>query len=152
MSNVTEIQTEKSSTEEVEIDQAPTDEEDNFIENSSSQRHMPKTNKRKHESTTTSNIDKVLEHLNKKPKVTSSALDTIELLMLSHAKTIKTFSTRRQALAKKQISDLVANLEMEQITENEYASYEHPYHPSASHYRNDNVVNLSIESNTLVDL
>jgi len=42
-----------------------------------------------------------LEHLNKKQKVTHSALDTVEMLMLSYAKTIKTFNPKRQAIAKK---------------------------------------------------
>lgn len=68
---------------------------------------------------TVSNIDKVLEHLNKKQKVTTSALDAIEMLMLGHAKTIKTFSPRRQATAKQQISNIIGNLEMDQIDENE---------------------------------
>jgi len=61
-----------------------------------------------------SNIDKVLEHLNEKQKVTTSALDAIEMLMLSHAKTIKTFSPRRQATAKQEISNIIGNLEMDE--------------------------------------
>jgi len=64
-----------------------------------------------------SNIDKVIEHLNKRQKV--SALDAIEMLILSHAKTIKTYSSRRQATAKQQISNIIGNLEMDQIEENE---------------------------------
>lgn len=69
---------------------------------------------------TVSNIDKLIEHLNKKQKVTSGALDAVEMLMMSHAKTIKTFSPKRQAIAKKQISEINGNLEIDQIEENEY--------------------------------
>jgi len=62
----------------------------------------------------------VLEHLNKKQK---TPLDAVEMLMLSHAKTIKTFSPRRQAIAKKNITEIVTNLELEQIEENENRQY-----------------------------
>jgi len=67
-----------------------------------------------------SNVDKVLEHLNKKQK---TPLDAVEMLMLSHAKTIKTFSPRRQAIAKKNITEIITNLELEQIEENEHRQY-----------------------------
>jgi len=67
-----------------------------------------------------SNVDKVLEHLNKKQKI---PLDAVEILMLSHAKIIKTFSPRRQAIAKKNITETVTNLELEQIEENEHHQY-----------------------------
>ncbi|KAF0683055.1 transcription factor Adf-1-like, partial [Aphis craccivora] len=66
-----------------------------------------------------SNIDKVLEHLNKKQKITHTALDPVEMLMLSYAKTIKTFSPIRQAIAKKKISEIISDLEIEEIAENE---------------------------------
>lgn len=61
----------------------------------------------------------MLEHLNKRQKTTSS-LDAVEMLMMSHAKTIKTFSPKRQAIVKKQISEIVGNFELEQIDEDEY--------------------------------
>lgn len=48
-----------------------------------------------------SNIDKVLEKLNKKQKITHTALDPMKMLMLSYAKTIKTFSPIRQTIGKK---------------------------------------------------
>jgi len=76
-----------------------------------------------------SNIDKVLEHLNKKQKI---PLDAVEMLMLSHAKTIKTFSPKRQAIAKKNITEIVTNLELEQIEENEYRQY---YQSSSQTYQ-----------------
>jgi len=41
----------------------------------------------------------------------------IELLMMGHAKTIKTFSTRRQAIAKNKLAKLIGELELEQIDE-----------------------------------
>lgn len=65
----------------------------------------------------------MLEHLNKKQ---ITPLDAIEMLMLSHAKTIKTFSPKRQAIAKKNISEIISNLELEQIEENEYRHYYQP--------------------------
>ncbi|XP_060878281.1 uncharacterized protein LOC132950749 [Metopolophium dirhodum] len=76
-----------------------------------------------------SNVDKVLEHLNKKQKI---PLDAVEMLMLSHVKTIKTFSPRRQAIAKKNITEIVTNLELEQIEENEHGQY---YQPSPLTYQ-----------------
>ena len=81
---------------------------------------LQKKNKIINEPAQVSNIDKVLEHLSKKQKTTSSALDAVDMLMMSHAKTIKTFSAKRQALAKKKISELVSDLEMEEIEEKEY--------------------------------
>lgn len=62
-----------------------------------------------------SNIDKVLEYLNKRQRVTTSSLDSVEMLMLIYAKTIKTFSLRRPAIAKKRIAEIIYNLEIEQI-------------------------------------
>jgi len=61
----------------------------------------------------------VLEHLNKKQKF---PLDAVEILMLSHAKTIKTFSPKLQAKAKEIITEIVTNYELEQIEENEHLS------------------------------
>lgn len=74
---------------------------------------------------TLSNVDKVLEHLSKKRQITSNTLDAVEMLMMSHAKTIKTFSPRRQAIAKKKISEIIGTLEIDQIEENEYGSVSH---------------------------
>lgn len=68
----------------------------------------------------------MLEHLNKKQKVTTGSLDAVEMLMLSHAKTMKTFSPRRQAIAKQQISNIISNLEIDQIEENEKNQDSHP--------------------------
>lgn len=113
-----------------------------------------------------SNIDKVIEHLNKKQKVTSSALDAVEMLLMSHAKTIKTFSPRRQAIAKKQISEIIGNLEMDQIEENEYLmknsgslqpinqtiqnGYQNNQHVDDLAYptQSTEVINLSVENST----
>lgn len=70
------------------------------IENSHSElkrKQSPQHRREKNNVPIESNVDKVLEHLNKKQKV---PLDAIELMMLSHAKTIKTFSPRRQAKKK----------------------------------------------------
>lgn len=67
-----------------------------------------------------SNVDIVLEHLSKKQNVSPSAVDSVNMLMLSHANTIKTFSSKRQAIAKKKINDVIAELEIEQIDENNY--------------------------------
>lgn len=86
-----------------------------------------------------SNIDKVIEHLNKRQKV--SALDAIEMLILSHAKTIKTYSPRRQATAKQQISNIIGSLEMDQIEENEN------YH--GSHSTNRHVVNCQSNNDVI---
>uniref|UniRef100_A0A2S2NFG0 BESS domain-containing protein n=1 Tax=Schizaphis graminum TaxID=13262 RepID=A0A2S2NFG0_SCHGA len=55
---------------------------------------------RQKEHTAVSNINKVLEKLNKKQQVTTGSLNTVEMLILSHAKTMKTFSPKRQAIAK----------------------------------------------------
>jgi len=85
-----------------------------------------------------SNIDKVIEHLNKKQKVTTSALDTVEMLMLSHVKTIKTFSPRRLAIAKQQISNVFGNLEMDLIEENENYHGSHPTNQQGVDYRSNN--------------
>jgi len=60
-----------------------------------------------------------LEHLNKKQKINHTALDPVEMLMLSYAKTTKTFSPIRQAIAKKKISEIISDLEIEEIAENE---------------------------------
>lgn len=59
-----------------------------------------------------SNVNKVLEHLSKKQKISHSALDAVDMLMMSHAKSIKSFSTKRQAFAKKKISEFVSDLEI----------------------------------------
>lgn len=67
-----------------------------------------------------SNFDKVLEHFEKKRKTSHNAMDGIELLMMGHAKTIKTFSARRQAIAKNKIAKLIGELELEQIDEDSY--------------------------------
>lgn len=83
-----------------------------------------------------SNIDKVLEHLNKKPKFTPSAMDAVELLMMSHAKTIKTFSLKRQANAKKLISSIIGDLEIEQIEENETRQQEQTFIYGQQHIEN----------------
>jgi len=64
-----------------------------------------------------SNIDKVLEHFKNKSKTSHNAMDGIELLMMGHAKTIKSFSARRQAIAKNKIAKLIGELELEQIDE-----------------------------------
>jgi hypothetical protein len=64
-----------------------------------------------------SNIDKVLEHFKNKSKTSHNAMDGIELLMMDHAKTIKIFSARRQAIAKNKIAKLIGELELEQIDE-----------------------------------
>lgn len=64
-----------------------------------------------------SNIDKVLEHFQNKKKTSHNAMDGIELLMMGHAKTIKTLSARRQAIAKNKIANLIGELELEQIDE-----------------------------------
>ncbi|KAL5239431.1 hypothetical protein ACI65C_006841 [Semiaphis heraclei] len=53
-----------------------------------------------------SNIDKILEHFQNQRKTSHNATDGIELLMMGHAKTIKTFSARRQAIAKNKIAKL----------------------------------------------
>lgn len=80
-----------------------------------------------------SNVDKVLEHLSKKQKISHSAMDAVDMLMMSHAKTIKTFSTKRQAIAKKQISELISNLELEQIEEDECRQYQNNYFQQTQH-------------------
>lgn len=64
-----------------------------------------------------SNVDKVLEHLN---KIQKFPLDAVEMLMLSHAKTIKIFSPKRQAIAKNIITEIVTNFELEQKKINTY--------------------------------
>jgi len=64
-----------------------------------------------------SNIVKVLEHFKNKSKTSHNARDGIELLMMGHAKTIKSFSARRQAIAKNKIAKLIGELELEQIDE-----------------------------------
>jgi len=64
-----------------------------------------------------SNIDKVLEHFQNKTKTSHYAMDGIELLMMGHAKTIKTFSAKQQAIAKNKIAKLIGELELEQIDE-----------------------------------
>lgn len=48
--------------------------------------------RRKNNEPPVSIIDIVLEHLNKRQKVTTSSLDSVEILMLSYAKTLKIFS------------------------------------------------------------
>lgn len=70
----------------------------------------------------------MFEHLNKKQKVSFSALDAldvVDMLMFSHAKTIKSFSLRQQLIAKKKIAEIIADLEMKQIEGNEKS---HCYH------------------------
>lgn len=115
-----------------------------------------------------SNIDKVLEHLNKKQKITHTALDPVEMLMLSYAKTIKTFSPIRQAIAKKKISEIISDLEIEEIAENEqnkrYYSHTENYHRIPSHSQDpdpylypavqdseQNAINLTVEQNHFGD-
>lgn len=69
-----------------------------------------------------SNIDKVLEHFQNKKKTSPNVMDGIELLIMGHAKTIKTFSARRQAIAKNKIAQLIGELELEQIDEDTVTS------------------------------
>ncbi|VVC40408.1 MADF domain [Cinara cedri] len=65
-----------------------------------------------------SNVDKVLEHSQKKRKTShNNVMEGIELLMMGHAKTIKKFSARRQAIAKTKIAKLIGELELEQLDE-----------------------------------
>lgn len=130
---------------------------------------------RQKDHTAVSNIDKVIEHLNKKQKVTTGSLDAVEMLMLSHAKTMKTFSPRRQAIAKQQISNIIGNLGIDQIEENEKNQDSHPtnqhvdavnYNANTDHVihhqnvyptsdqhvayptQNSDAINLSIENRT----
>lgn len=65
-------------------------------------------------------FDRVLEHFENKRKTSHNAMDGIELLMMGHAKTIKKFSARRQAIAKNEIAKLIGELELEQIDEDSY--------------------------------
>jgi len=94
---------------------------------------LPLRNYRDQNKPTVLSIDKVFEHLNKKQKVSFSgfdaldAFDAVDMLMLSHAKTIKSFPLRRQLIAKKKISEIIADLEMKQIEENEESQRFH-YH------------------------
>jgi len=73
--------------------------QDNIYENDKSNEKIPEKGKKrslereKVDVPIESNVDKVLEHLNKKQKI---PLDAVEMLMLSHAKIIKTFSPRRK--------------------------------------------------------
>lgn len=93
----------------------------------------------------------MLEHLNKRQKVTPSALDAVEMLMLSHAKTLKTFSKRRQAIAKKRIAEIIVDLEIEQIDENENNQQQATTinYPSTMIYQPVNeVVDLPIENSS----
>lgn len=101
-----------------------------------------------------SNTDKILEHLNKKQKTT---LDSIELIMMGHAQIIKTFSPKRQVHAKKQIANILNNLEIEQIDENEYnhktknSNSQHQSESSSYIQNNDDnidVINLSSVEDT----
>lgn len=96
----------------------------------------PQHRSKKNNGTVESNVDKVLEHLNKKQKV---SFDAVKLMMLSYAKTIITFSPRRQTMAKKHISEVITNLELEQIEENEEKFTNQMY----QHF-DDDAINLSI--------
>lgn len=99
-----------------------------------------KSEKNKQVPAAASNIDKVLEHLSKKQKVTHSALDPVEMLMLSYAKTIKTFSPVRQAIAKKKVSEIISELEFEEIAEKEQNKQYY------DHYRSENYQRISSHS------
>lgn len=69
----------------------------------------------------TSGVDKVISFLKQKKSDTES-MDATELMFLGYAKTIKTFSARRQALTKMKISQLVMEQNLLQIEENEEKS------------------------------
>lgn len=83
-----------------------------------------------------SNIDKVLEHFQNKSKTLHNTMDGIELLMMGHAKTIKTFSARRQAIAKNKIAKLIGELELEIIDEDTTTSSS----SQSSHYNMPSVI------------
>lgn len=98
----------------------------------------------------------MLEHLNKKQK-TTNPLDVVEMLMMSHVKAIKTFSSKRQVIVKKQISEIIANFELEQIDEDEYNNR---YRPNPLTYKSlqtsnyvvqKDVVNLSVGNSNAND-
>lgn len=92
-----------------------------------------------------SNIDKVLEHFQNKNKTSHNAMDGIELLMMGHAKTIKTFSARRQAIAKNKIAKLIGELELEQIDEDTTTSSS----SQSSHYSMPSVTPTSPTSSII---
>lgn len=121
--------------------------QDSVYENEESNEKIPEKGKKrslgreKVDAPIESNVDKVLEHLNKKQK---TPLDSVEMLMLSHAKAIKTFSPRRQAIAKKNITEIVTNLELEQIEENELTYQPHqPTDDVQTYQLTGDVINLS---------
>jgi len=73
------------------------------------------------------------EHFQNKSKISHNAMDGIELFMMGHAKTLKIFSARRQAIAKYKIPKLIGELELEQIDEDTTtSSWFHSSHYSMS--------------------
>ncbi|KAF0768781.1 HTH CENPB-type domain-containing protein [Aphis craccivora] len=53
--------------------------------------------------------------------------------MLSYAKPIKTFSPLRQAIAKRKISEIISDLEIEKINENDQKNLFESYQQIPSH-------------------
>ncbi|KAF0714484.1 Uncharacterized protein FWK35_00029949 [Aphis craccivora] len=90
------------------------------------------------------------------------------LKFVVYAKTIKTFSPIRQAIAKKKNSEIISDLEIEEIAENEqnkrYYSHTENYHGIPSHSQDpdpylypavqdseQNAINLTVEKNHFGD-
>lgn len=63
-----------------------------------------------------SSVNSIINYLENKKKKTSS----IDLIMQGYAETIKTFSYRRQVLAKIKIAEIINELELAQAEENEH--------------------------------
>ncbi|XP_032673604.1 uncharacterized protein LOC116845244 [Odontomachus brunneus] len=59
-------------------------------------------------------------------------MDAVDLLFLSHAQTLKTFSPQRQATVKLQIAQIISNAELEQLEElNPLQKFSSPSSPSS---------------------
>lgn len=95
-------------------DRVEDDPEEAALENSefsvSTENEQPRTRKRK--VATMTNTDKVLKYLEGKHR---KEMDDIDYIMLGFSKSIKKLSRKRQILAKKRITEIITELELEEL-------------------------------------
>lgn len=93
----------------------------------------------------TSNVDKVVQYLENKRRPTD--MDGTELLFLSYAKTLKTFTPRRQATTKMKLAQIFMEQEIEQ-GEEAAQEYQSTVSPSSTATRFLSPVNTSSDSHS----
>jgi len=70
--------------------------------------------KRKNESRPTSSVESLINYFQNKKK---PEMDAIDLLFSAHARTVKTFSKKRQAIAKLKVSQVIMEQELQNLEE-----------------------------------